>query len=89
MVPDDALSEAVRQLAATIATNPAVVIRAGKALLHRQMEANLAKAYAMATETIARNLASDEAREGIDAFLEKRPPGWLPLHPVSPRRFAI
>jgi enoyl-CoA hydratase/carnithine racemase len=76
VVPDDALVETVRQMAATIASKPAVAIRAGKQLLSRQMETGLADAYCLATETIACNLDTAEAREGIDAFLEKRQPKW-------------
>jgi methylglutaconyl-CoA hydratase len=30
---------------------------------------------------IARLRASDEGREGIGAFLERRPPRWLQTHP--------
>ncbi len=76
VVPDEALEETVAHLAATIAAKPPVAIRAGKALLHRQLTAGLADAYAMATEAMACNMNTDEAREGLDAFIEKRQPRW-------------
>ncbi|MCC5808766.1 MAG: enoyl-CoA hydratase [Ectothiorhodospiraceae bacterium] len=76
VVPDEALEEAVQHMAATIAAKPPEAIRAGKALLHRQLGAGLADAYAMATDTMACNMDTDAAREGLDAFIEKRPPRW-------------
>ena len=51
-------------------------IRMGKALFYEQLELNLADAYACASETMACNLDSEDAREGIDAFIAKRKPQW-------------
>ena len=34
--------------------------------------------FAAMTELSAERFASDEAKEGIAAFLEKRDPNWLP-----------
>jgi 1,4-dihydroxy-2-naphthoyl-CoA synthase len=33
--------------------------------------------------TIAERRASDEAKEGLTAFLEKRPPSWAPRDPKA------
>ncbi len=76
VVADDELAQATQTLAETIAAKPAVSIRAGKELLQRQLECGLGDAYAMATETMACNMEAEEAREGIDAFIEKRKPRW-------------
>lgn len=38
--------------------------------------AGLVQAYARATETMVCNMLAEEAAEGIDAFLQKRPPRW-------------
>ncbi|MCC5857696.1 MAG: enoyl-CoA hydratase [Ectothiorhodospiraceae bacterium] len=76
VVADQALRQATQQLAETIAAKPAVSIRAGKQLLKRQMECGLGEAYALATETMACNMETEAAREGIDAFIEKRKPRW-------------
>ena len=37
---------------------------------------DLGDAYAYASEKMACNMDSEDAREGIDAFIEKRKPEW-------------
>ena len=37
---------------------------------------DLASAYALASETMTRNMMARDAAEGIDAFLGKRHPTW-------------
>ncbi|WP_028310855.1 enoyl-CoA hydratase [Derxia gummosa] len=75
-VPDDQLDAAVADKAAVIRAKSPAAIRHGKALFHRQRELNLADAYALAGEVMAQNMMEADACEGIDAFLEKRPPAW-------------
>jgi len=36
----------------------------------------LAGAYALATDVMACNVMHPKATEGVDAFMEKRPPKW-------------
>jgi len=76
VVDDDALVGATTELAEKIAAKPPEAIQAGKALFYRQSDKDLAGAYADAAETMACNMDSDAAREGVDAFLEKRKPRW-------------
>ena len=52
------------------------MIAAGKALFYRQLEAGMREAYEDASRTIACSMAGEAAREGVDAFLQKRPPRW-------------
>lgn len=40
------------------------------------------EAMPLTVRTIAERRASEEAREGLSAFLEKRPPAWAPRKPV-------
>jgi enoyl-CoA hydratase/carnithine racemase len=70
------LDGAVRSLAASLKAKPRESLALGKALFYRQLEAGLAAAYEDATRTIACNMAGDAAKEGVDAFLSKRPPSW-------------
>jgi enoyl-CoA hydratase/carnithine racemase len=70
-----ALAEA-RTLAARIATRSSATLAIGKRAFYRQIEAPLREAYAIAAEAMVENLAHPDAAEGIDAFLEKRPPNW-------------
>ena len=43
---------------------------------YRQLEMKLSEAYDYAGELIYRNIQAEDAREGIAAFLEKRPAEW-------------
>ncbi len=76
LAPADRLMETVQELANNLIAKPREVLALGKALFYRQLEAGLAAAYADATCTIAGNMASDVAREGVDAFIAKVPPKW-------------
>ncbi len=75
-VVPDALDETVDGLVATICAKRPDAIRRGKALFHAQREVSRAEAYAMAAEVMAQNMMDANTAEGIDAFLEKRPPVW-------------
>ena len=51
---------------------------AGKRAFYQQMDMGLAKAYELAGEVISASFAHAEGRDGMDAFIEKRKPGWKP-----------
>jgi 1,4-dihydroxy-2-naphthoyl-CoA synthase len=40
------------------------------------MDLGVARAYDLASNTIASSFAHPEGREGMDAFIEKRKPEW-------------
>ncbi|MCZ6831522.1 MAG: enoyl-CoA hydratase [Gammaproteobacteria bacterium] len=67
------LESSVTGLAEKIATKSAPAIKTGKAMFYQQLGMELSAAYEFASETMACNLNSGDAREGIDAFIEKRP----------------
>ncbi len=75
-VSDDALDQTVLDLVTTITAKSPAAIRHGKALFYRQRELDLPDAYALAGEVMAHNMMEEDAGEGIDAFLQKRPPVW-------------
>jgi len=70
------LKQATRELAHKIATKSSHAIGLGKQMFYRQLPMDLSEAYAFAGERMACNMESEDAREGIDAFIEKRKPEW-------------
>ena len=76
VVPHERLMEATRELANNLKSKPREVLALGKALFYRQIEASMGAAYSDASRTIAGNMSTDVAREGVDAFLAKAPPRW-------------
>ncbi len=76
VVPNTQLETATKALAQKIANKSAHAIRIGKAMFYKQLPMELTEAYAYAAERMTCNLDSDDAREGIDAFIQKRKPSW-------------
>ncbi len=76
VVAADELESATRDLAASIAAKSPLSIRLGKQAFYRQLPMDLSAAYDFASERMACNMNSEDAREGIDAFIEKRKPVW-------------
>jgi enoyl-CoA hydratase/carnithine racemase len=74
--PADRLMETVHDLANSLLAKPREALATGKALFYRQLETAIAPAYADASRTIAANFTFPSAKEGVAAFLEKRPPNW-------------
>ena len=70
------LKQATWDLACKIATKSSHAIRLGKHMFYRQLAMDLSEAHAYAGEKITCNMDSEDAREGIDAFIEKRKPEW-------------
>jgi enoyl-CoA hydratase/carnithine racemase len=76
VVPRAKLEAETIALARQIATKSALTVAIGKEAFYRQAELDLGEAYRYAAEVMTRNMLARDAAEGIDAFLEKRPPVW-------------
>ncbi|KIT14660.1 enoyl-CoA hydratase [Jannaschia aquimarina] len=76
VVHADHLADDVDNLARTVASKLPAAVRIGKGAFHAQAERPVEEAYALAREAMVQNLADADTAEGIQAFLEKRPPGW-------------
>lgn len=76
VVPADALDEEIEALVARIVTKPRAAIALGKAVFYRQLEQDMEAAYQDAGATMACNMMDASALEGVQAFIEKRPPEW-------------
>jgi enoyl-CoA hydratase/carnithine racemase len=72
----DELDSQVRHWADIILSRSPAAIRLGKETFYRQIERPLEAAYDAASETMACNVLLEDAAEGMDAFLQKRPPSW-------------
>ena len=70
------LDAEVERLVAAIVAKPPVAVATGKALFYRQLETGIAAAYEDAGRTMACNMMDPSALEGVQAFIDKRPPSW-------------
>ena len=76
VVPADALDAEVERLTQSILAKSAVAVRIGKGMYYKQLEMGLTEAYDYASEVMACNMMSEDAGEGIDAFMQKRKPEY-------------
>jgi enoyl-CoA hydratase/carnithine racemase len=76
VVPLEELDAEVARLAASIVAKSPLAIQMGKQMFYKQLEMGLDAAYQLAAETMACNMMSEDAAEGIDAFIAKRKPEW-------------
>jgi enoyl-CoA hydratase/carnithine racemase len=76
VVPEAALEQEARALAAQVASKSPLVLAIGKEAFHRQAEMDLAAAYGYASEVMARNMMARDAGIGIDALLSRTRPEW-------------
>ncbi|MCP3723830.1 enoyl-CoA hydratase [Paraburkholderia sp. CNPSo 3272] len=72
VVPADELDAAVTALAASICAKPREAVAAGKGLFYRQLEMGIDAAYQLAGQTMACNMMTDPALDGVQAFIDKR-----------------
>ena len=76
VVPADRLDDAVREFTTVILERSSVAIRIGKQTFYQQIEHPFEPAYDAASEAMSCNILYEDAREGMDAFINKRPPVW-------------
>ena len=76
VVSTEALDAEVEALATRIASKSATALATGKRMFYRQLEMPLEEAYGLAGHAIACDFFTEDGKEGVDAFLAKRPPRW-------------
>ncbi len=75
-VAPEALDDRVLEIAREIASKSSGAVAMGKESFYRQLAMDVPEAYAMVDELIYRAIQTEDAQEGISAFLEKRQPVW-------------
>lgn len=78
VVPADELDARVRAYVDALALGGPDAVARTKELLRRVPAMERDEAFAVTAALSAQAFSSDEAREGMTAFLEKRPPAWAP-----------
>jgi enoyl-CoA hydratase/carnithine racemase len=77
VVEPEQLDAEVEKLVAAIIAKPRVAVAIGKEFFYQQIELGIAQAYEAAAQTMACNMMDEAALEGVQAFIDKRPPRWL------------
>jgi enoyl-CoA hydratase/carnithine racemase len=75
-VAPEALDEAVKEACAKLCSKSAITMKLGLQAFAKQDDMDLERALPFLREQIGACLATDDAREGLTAFLEKRQPEW-------------
>ena len=70
------LHERVMDIAKIICSKSSYILKIGKETFYKQLNMGLEEAYEYASERMIKNLGAEDAKEGIDAFLNKRKPKW-------------
>lgn len=76
VVPPEKLMEETKAMAQKIISAGPTAVRVAKTVLNRGADANLMTANSYEMEAFSILFSTDEAREGMKAFLEKRKPKW-------------
>ncbi|GGD83111.1 hypothetical protein GCM10008012_28610 [Rhizobium anhuiense] len=76
IVPKQYLVQVVSKYAAVIASKSPMALRIGKEAFNRQLELPVEAAYDYTAKVMVENMLTQDAQEGIGAFLGKRMPEW-------------
>ncbi len=74
VIPQDKLLDEAKEIARKIAKNGPLAVRAAKRLVEKGLETSLRNGEAMEIEAWANLFATEDQKEGMKAFLEKRKP---------------
>ncbi|HIE05939.1 MAG TPA: crotonase, partial [bacterium (Candidatus Stahlbacteria)] len=76
VVPHDSLLDEAKKLAREILKVGPTALRLAKTVINRGIDTNLTTAASYEAEAFGVAFSTEEAREGMKAFIEKRDPGW-------------
>ncbi len=75
-VPAEQLADETKALAEKISEASPLTLRIGKEAFYTQINLADADAYAFGKQVMVKSLCTEDAQEGLSAFLEKRKPAW-------------
>ena len=76
IVPDDKVRDEARAMARMFATKSRTTMRLGRAAFVRANDLDYRRGIGDAVENFCNVAATDDAQEGLRAFIEKRSPNW-------------
>lgn len=76
VVPAYQLDAEVQRLVQSIIAKSPAVVAAGKKVFYEQVEKAMEQAYREATAAMVDNLKTENGKEGVAAFVQKRKPRW-------------
>ena len=76
IAPEAALLDEARKLAQTLAAKSPQLMRMGRAAFMQAIDSNYRSGVAGAVNLIAATLGTEDSKEGLTAFVEKRKPVW-------------
>jgi len=76
LVEDDAVLDHARELAQQLAAKPAQVLAMGRAAFRNENDTDYRTSVVKAADNFCTVAATQQAREGVKAFIEKRKPDW-------------
>ncbi|MFQ5843088.1 MAG: enoyl-CoA hydratase/isomerase family protein [Thermodesulfobacteriota bacterium] len=76
VVPPEKLDEAAMELANELAAKSPIALQMGKRAFYSMADMEYAKSLEYMNEMMAELCTTEDAKEGVDAFLKKRKPQW-------------
>lgn len=76
VVPDDQLDAKVEEITSALAAQSPTAMRMGLLAFHRMSEQKLAEALPELQRDLMAALGTEDAKEGLLAFMQKREPNW-------------
>jgi enoyl-CoA hydratase len=76
VVPDDRVLDEARDIARTFAEKSPVVMKMGRDAFMRTNDADYRRSIGGVVDTMAALIETKDGQEGLNAFVEKRPPDW-------------
>jgi enoyl-CoA hydratase len=76
VVDDDQVLDQASNLAQVLAAKPPEVLKLGRAAFRRENDTDYRRSVATAVDNFCAVASTEQAREGVKAFIEKRKPAW-------------